>query len=156
MAANLSRESHHEEAIIIPLLKSVCAKATAPCVTPAGSPKRFRRYDTVIATDSERRWAGYATLSYANKGDSHASFDKGIVGFGVRFEFVWRRLTHRVQAVLVVALVLAALAVPRAATALDKAEPGWGRRMEAAPPAPRPARPIRARREQRQAARRSK
>jgi hypothetical protein len=55
-----------------------------------------------------------------------------------------------------VALVLAAPAVPREATALDKAERGWGRRMKAAPPAQRPARPVRARWEQRQAARRSK
>ena len=53
-------------------------------------------------------------------------------------------------------LVLAAPAVPWEATALDKAERGWGRRMEAAPPAQRPARPVRARWEQRQAARRSK
>jgi hypothetical protein len=46
-------------------------------------------------------------------------------------------------------------AVPPEATALDKVEPGWERRMEVGSPAHRPARQVRTRWENRQAVRRN-
>jgi hypothetical protein len=45
--------------------------------------------------------------------------------------------------------------VPPEATALDKVEPGWERRMEVGLPAHRPARQVRTRWENRQAVRRN-
>ncbi|WP_165108049.1 hypothetical protein [Caballeronia sp. SBC2] len=92
MAVNLSGGSLREEAIIIPQQKSVVLIGKARCAAPVRWPDA---HSTLQHNDYDRYGAEVSPLlavGFATKGGRYPSVDKRIVGFGIRFDFVRRRL----------------------------------------------------------------